>query len=59
MENAKIGEKNATVRGKKKPPKVFADISASFGRTVKLKIPEYTPMSEVFFGEIFEVAQLL
>ena len=43
----------------KKNPKVFYDSSASFGRTAKLKIPEYAPRSEVFFGNIFEVAQLL
>ena len=45
--------------GKKKQPKVFYDISASFGRTAKLKILEYAPKSELFFGKIFEVAQLL
>ena len=48
-----------TVCGKKKQQKVFYDSLASFGRTAKLKIPEYAPWSEVFFGNIFEVAQLL
>ena len=45
--------------GTKKNPKVFKDISASFGRTAELKILEDTGISYVFFGNIFEVAQLL
>ena len=48
-----------TLRQQKKESKFFDDISTSFGRTAKLKIPEYAPMSHVFFGKIFEVAQLL
>jgi hypothetical protein len=43
----------------KKGQKAFQDISANFGRTAKLKIPKYTPMSKVFFGKMFEVVQLL
>ena len=33
----------------KKQPKVFEDISASFGPTTELKIQQYAPMSQVVF----------